>query len=359
MTSKRMVTIMLAAALAAAACTGAATPVPTAAPTAPGSTPVSDGTLPKPELSAMKMGASVQEPSQFASKLAEMAGIYEKYGIKVTYTTFNSDGDALAAMLSGQLDMVQGGSAGIINSRLTDSAAKTFTQNKIKTIDGLFCQKDIKTAADVKGKSVAVSNLGGTGHAAALLALQGLKLSDKDVLIQVVGGQSVRIAAMKGGSVACAPIGMDLEADMKALGFNLLIDLSKEDLPYPSTGLSARDDFVAKNPNTTLVAVAGVLEAQEMIYANTTKAAEYWATYAQLDKAKAETVMKGFLPQGNRSLFFPASTFIFAQKVMSIVSPGIMTVDVTQAYDQSYLRKLVEIGFYKKIGAPVPNPIPS
>jgi hypothetical protein len=255
--------------------------------------------------------------------------------------------------------MVSGGAAGIINSRLTDTAAKSFTQQKIKVIDGLFCQKDIKTAADVKGKSIAVSNLGGTGHASALLALEGLKLTDKDVLIQSIGGQSARIAAMKGGSVSCAPIGMDLEKDMTALGFNVVIDLSKTDLPYPSTGLSALDSFVAKNPNTTLVAVASVLEAQEMIYANTTKAAEYWATYAQLDKAKAETVMQGFLPQGNRSLMFPTSTFSFAQKVMSIVSPGIMTVDVKQAFDLQYLKKLVDIGFYKKIGAPVPNPIPS
>jgi ABC-type nitrate/sulfonate/bicarbonate transport system substrate-binding protein len=359
MTSRRLIATALAATLALAACTSAATPAPTAGPTSASATQTTDGTLPKPELTAMRVGASVQEPSQFAAKLAEMAGIFEKYGTKVSFTTFNSDGDALAALLAGQIDMFQGGSAGIINSRLTDTPAKTFVQNKIKTIDGLFCQKDIKTAADVKGKSVAVSNLGGTGHAAALLALQGLKISDKEVLIQVVGGQSVRIAALKGGSVACAPVGMDLAADMQALGLNLLIDLSKEDLPYPSTGLGALDSFVAKNPNTTFMAVAAVLEAQEMIYANTTKAAEYWATYAQLDAAKADAVMKGFLPQGNRSMFFPTSTFTFAQQVMAIVSPGIMTVDVKQAFDQSYLKRLVDIGFYKKIGAPVPNPIPS
>ena len=258
----RILAALAGASLALAACTSAATPVPTAAPVATAAaTKTTDGTLPKPELTTLRIGASVQEPSQFAPKLAEMAGIYDKYGIKVTFTTFNADGDALAAMLSGQLDMASVGAGGIINSQLTDTPAKSLMELKIKVIDGLFCQAAIKTVTDLKGKSVAVSNLGGTGHASVLLALQGLKLTDKDVLIQSVGGQAVRIAAMKAGSVGCAPVGMDLANDMKALGFNLLIDLSKSDLPYPATGLSALNSWLAKNPNTALVAVAAAVQA--------------------------------------------------------------------------------------------------
>jgi ABC-type nitrate/sulfonate/bicarbonate transport system substrate-binding protein len=351
----RLLPVLVAAGLTLAACTSAATPVPSAAPTAPGTTPTTDGTLPKPELATLRIGASIQEPSQFAPKLAEMAGIFDKYGIKATITTFNADGDALQAMLSGQTDMASVGAAGIINSRLTDQPAKQFANQKIKVIDGLFCQKDIKTAADMKGKTVAISTLGSTGHASALLALEGLKLTDKDVVITPTGGQAVRIAAMKGGSVACAPVGMDLAKDMQALGFNLLIDLSTANppLPYPATGLSALDSFSAKNPNTILVAVAATLEAQNMMWADEQKAADYWAQYAQIDKAKALEIMKAYQSQGQRDMRFPASALTFAQKVISIVSPGIMTVDVNQAMDLSYLKKLEDIGFYKKINAPI------
>ncbi|HUR04991.1 MAG TPA: ABC transporter substrate-binding protein [Nonomuraea sp.] len=353
--ASRITGAAMAAVVLLGACTSAATPAPTAAPSpSAGATKTTDGTLPKPELAELRIGASVQEPSQFAPKLAQMAGIYEKYGIKVTFTTFNADGDAVQAMLSGQIDYSSVGAGGIINSQLTDAPASTFVELKIKVIDGLFCQKDIKTAADIKGKAVAVSTLGGTGHASALLALEGLKLTDKDVIIQQVGGQAVRIAALKAGSVACAPVGMDLAKDMTDLGLNLLIDLSKTDLPWPATGISALKSFTTKNPNTTLIVVAANLEAQELIYANPKKAAEYWATYAQLDAAKAEAQINAFLPQGNRGLAFPTATFTFAQKVMATVTPGIMTVDVTKAMDLSVLKKLAEIGFYKKIGAPDP-----
>jgi NitT/TauT family transport system substrate-binding protein len=347
--------VLVAAAMMLAACTAAATPAPSVSPTTPGTTPTTDGTLPTPELSAIRVGASIQEPSQFAPKLAEMAGIYEKYGLKATVTAFNADGDALQALLSGQTDIGSVGAGGVINSRLTDQPAKTYSQAKIKVIDGLFCQADIKTAADLKGKTVAISTLGSTGHASALLALEGLKLTDKDVLITPTGGQSVRIAAMKGGSVACAPVGMDLVNDMKGLGFNLLIDLSiaNPPLPYPATGLATTDEFAAQNPNTILVTIASVLEAQNMMWAEVDKAAQFYAQYAQIDQAKAVDILKLYQGQGQRDMRFPVSSFEFAQKVQSIVSPGIMTVDVKQAMDTSYLKKLEDLGFYKKINAPI------
>lgn len=242
-TRSRLLPALVAASVVLAACSSAATPAPTAAPTAPGTTQTSDGTLPKPEVTTLKLGASIQEPSQFAPKLAEMAGIYEKYGLKVTVTTFNASGDAMQAFLSGQTDVASVGASEAINSRLTDSPARLLTVQKVKVIDGLFCQKDIKVVADLKGKSLAVSTFGSTAHASVLLALEGLKLSEKDVLVQQVGGQAARIAALKGGSIACAPIGMDLSKDMTALGLNLLIDLSKGDHPYPATGITVKDDW--------------------------------------------------------------------------------------------------------------------
>ena len=351
----RLLPTFVAAGMILAACSSAATPVPTVAPSAAAAaTKTTDGTLPKPELATLKLGASIQEPSQFAPKLAEMAGIYDKYGIKVTVTTFNADGDALQAMLSGQTDIGSVGAAGLINSQLTDAPGTQITVQKVKVIDGLFCSKDVKTAADMKGKSVAVSTLGGTAHASVLLALDGLKLAERDVLVTAVGGQAVRVAALKGGSIACAPVGMDLAKELTALGFNLLIDLSKSDLPYPATGLGALNTWLKKNPNTALVMAAANLEAQNMIWTDAQKAAGYWATYAQIDQAKALTLITGAQDQLQRNLRWSIGSFQFTQKVMAIVTPGIMTVNPAKAMDLTYLQKLEDIGFYKKINSPLP-----
>jgi hypothetical protein len=91
-----------------------------------------------------------------------------------------------------------------------------------------------------------------------------------------------------------------------------------------------------------------------MIWADPQKAAGYWATYAQIDQAKALTLITGAQDQLNRSLRFTEASFLFSQKVTAIAAPGIMTVDVKKAMDLSFLQKLEEIGFYKKIGSPLP-----
>jgi hypothetical protein len=46
--------------------------------------------------------------------------------------------------------------------------------------------------------------------------------------------------------------------------------------------------------------------------------------------------------------------FVFRQKVVAIVSPGIMAVDVKQAYDDRFLKKIEELGFNNKVGMKLP-----
>ena len=49
----------------------------------------------------------------------------------------------------------------------------------------------------------------------ALLALEALKLQQSDIQTTNVGAQASRLAALKSGAVACAPVGMDLEPELK------------------------------------------------------------------------------------------------------------------------------------------------
>jgi hypothetical protein len=93
-----------------------------------------------------------------------------------------------------------------------------------------------------------------------------------------------------------------------------------------------------------------VLEALNIMLSKPDETAQHWATYAQVDATKALTAVRTLPNSANPTLRWTDQGFVFTQKVMSIVSPGIMTVDVKQAYDDRFLDQLEEIGFYKKIG---------
>lgn len=348
---------VLAAGLVVGACRGGAAGPAPASPQASGAVASTDGKLPTPELTKIRIGISApSEPVQFAEKLADALGIYKKYGITdVTVTGFEGDAKALQALVAGQLDFMVGGASTAINSVVTDTPIKVIAMNSVILNDVLVCQKDIKTAADVKGKTVAISTFGGTSHGSALLLLQGLGLTSKDAVLTQVGGEGTRFAAMKGGSIACAVIGLDNVPTLTAAGMNAVFDLGKAKLQWGRSGLMARTDFLAKNPNTALVVVASTLEAQNLFWTDNAMVATKFAEFAQKKPEDATTLASGFKDYGSRSMTFTDDAFKAPRDVLAVVNPAVANVDVTKAYDLSFLKKLQDNGFYKKIGAPTTN----
>jgi NitT/TauT family transport system substrate-binding protein len=336
------------------ACGGASTGGATASPSAKSSGAADPNVLPKPELTTVRIGISTpNEPVQFAEKLADILGYYQKFGLTAQVTGFEGDGKTLQALVAGQLDFMVGGSSTTVNSVITDTPTKVVAMNSTTLDDGLFCTKDIKTAADVKGRTVAVSTFGGTSHGSALLLLKGLGLTSKDVTITQVGNEGTRIAALKGGSVACGVVGVSEKPALTALGLNLVFDLSTAKLQWGRSGLMARSDFIVKNPNTVLAVVAATLLAQNSMFADTKTATEKFAEFAQKKPEAAATAVNAFLGYGTRSMMFTADALLAPRDVLATVNPAVANVDVTKAMDLSFLNKLKDSGFYAKNNIPL------
>lgn len=338
---------IFAAALVTAACgagstTGGATGAPSAASAA-----ADPNVLPKPELTKIRIGISApNEPVQFAEKLADMLGFYQKFGLTAEITGFEGDGKALQALIAGQLDLFVGGASTAVTASVTDTPIKIVAMNSTTLDDGLFCTKDIKTAADVKGKTVAISTFGGTSHGSSILLLKGLGLTPKDVTITQVGNEGTRIAALKGGSIGCAVVGISAKEALTPLGLNVVFDLSTAKLQWGRSGLMARADFIAKNPNTVLAVAAATLLAQNSMFADTKTATAKFAEFAQLKPDAAATAVNAFLGYGTRSMMFTADALVAPRDVLATVNPAVANVDVTKAFDLSFLNKLKDTGFY-------------
>jgi NitT/TauT family transport system substrate-binding protein len=359
--SARAAAVAVVASLALAACTsGAASQAPSVpasvAPSGPASVApsVEPGTLPAPEKTSLKLGVSVTEMSQFAGILAVEAGIFEKYGITVEYSVFEGDARVAAALQAGQIDIGFSGTSSAISSQLTDTPYDVVAVNAVILTDDLMCQAGIDTAEEVKGKSIAISTFGGTSNAAALLALKALELSPTDAAITQVGGQSARLAALEGGSIDCAIIDSNIEDEMKAKGFGIAVNLKDAQIPFGRSGMSVLQEVIAANPNTVLVAVASVLEAQNMIFADTAAVIPMYAEFTTLAEPEARAQVENFTEIGNRSLMWTEEALVNAQKAIAVVNPDIIDVDMADVGNATFLQTLVDNGFYEKIGSPTP-----
>src|SRR5262249_54015774 len=162
------------------------------------------------------------------------------------------------------------------------------------------CGSKYKTAADIKGQQIAVSTFGGTSHGSVLIMLDQLGLKSSDVTITQVGAQDARIAAVKAGSVACAPIDLSQDAAMTAAGLTKLTDNKSSGKQWGRSGLAATADFIKNNPNTVLAAVASVLDAQNSIWTDPTTASKNFADYAQQKPDDATKLIASFTEIGDR-----------------------------------------------------------
>lgn len=347
---RRFASLAVAAIVVAACTTGGTTPTaaPSAAPaSAAPSASAEAGALPTPEKTDLKIGLSVTETSQFAAQLAKDAGIYEKNGLKVETTVFEGDGKVMQALQAGQLDIGFGGTSSFITSQTTDVPVKGLAVNAVILTDELVSTADVKTADDLRGKCVAVSTFGGTSHGAVILSLRELGLTPEDVVITEVGGQSARIAALQGGACAAAPVDAARHEEMAGLGFNFLVNLKEAKLPWGRSGLGVTEEWLAQNPNTATVVAASVLEAQNMMWTDPDKAAEFYAAFTQSDVPAAKALILEFQEIGNRPMTWTDEAFQNPKDVLVTVNPDMADVPVTDAFDRSVLDGLKASGFYE------------
>jgi NitT/TauT family transport system substrate-binding protein len=349
---------LFATALLIAACStpGAATTAPSVAPSAAPSGDASPsaatGELPTPEKTDIKMGLSVTETSQFAAELAKRAGIYERNGLNVETTVFEGDGKVMQALQAGQLDVGFGGTSAFVTSQTTDVPVVGLAVNAVILTDELVSTADVKDAESLKGKCVAVSTFGGTSHGAVILSLEALGLTPDDVVITEVGGQSARIAALQGGACAAAPVDAARHQEMADLGFNFLVNLKEEQLPWGRSGLGVTEAWLAENPNTATVIAASVLEAQNMMWTDADTAAEHYAEFTQSSVEDAKALIIEFQGIGNRPMTWTDEAFENPKRVLAAVNPDMADVAVTDAFDRSVLQNLQDSGFYEAKGIP-------
>ncbi len=346
------------AAIAFAACSGATASPATSSGTVASSAPSGSGgtvQLPAPEKKTVKIGLSTGgEASQYAEYLASQLGYYKQYGgfDNVEVSGLQGDAKVAQALVAGGLDFGVLGVATVISSQTTDTPLKVVSVNGVTLTDMLVCQPSIKTAADVKGKTIAVSTFGGTSHGSVLILLSQLGLTDKDVTITQVGNQDARLAAVKAGSIGCAPIDLAQKDPVMAAGLSIIADNKSSGKQWGRSALAATADFVSKNPNTVLDVVAAALAAQNYAFTNNDDAAAKFAEYSQQKPDDAKKVMADFITWGDRSMDWSDEAFNFPKQTLAAVNPQMANVDITKTYDKSFLEKLASMGFYQQIGDP-------
>ena len=335
------------------ACGGSAgTPAPVAASAAPAATvaAATAAPTPTPAPAPVKLIVGFSEIYEGAIPMwyALSSGVFKKNGLDVDLR-YTASSTGVAALLANETQIFQGGGSEVLSAVVGGADFVTFG-NLVPVYPYVFmAPASIKTVADLKGKTVGVSNPGSTSDIATRvgLAKEGL-VPDKDVTIVAVGSSQNRTAALIAGSILG---GLDQPPGMVTLqdkGFHILFDMAAQKLPVVNNGLTAKRDWLNANRATVQKYVDSIVQAISAL--RTDRAGAYAVIKKELkvDDERTQKITYDFA-----MTIFPAAPYAqvehFADsvKVLGEKNAKILNFDVSKILDPSFVKSAVDRGLAK------------
>jgi ABC-type nitrate/sulfonate/bicarbonate transport system substrate-binding protein len=126
----------------------------------------------------------------------------------------------------------------------------------------LVTRPEIKKAADLKGKILAVGGFGAANHMALLVALEKLGVNPKEVsIIQVAGGGAQLTALAKGAIFGLMFNEPQATIAVKKFGMHSLIDLMESKAPFPQNCFIVKRSYLESNRDKVTSFMKAVIEA--------------------------------------------------------------------------------------------------
>ncbi len=213
----------------------------------------------KPEKSKLEVAVAATGPLYLPVLLANETGYFSKRGLTVNISTLSATASA-QALLSGQVDIYQGGTA-TIHANVGGSDLIYIAASVDRSTLVLFGQKGLTTFEGLRGKSVATTSVGAFGEIAMRKAAKerGMEIG-KDIKLLYHKGPPDALSTFLVGN-ADGVIITPPQTDMaRGKGFPVIIDFFEKGLKIIGPGTGVARSFVQRNPNTLKIFLMGYLD---------------------------------------------------------------------------------------------------
>jgi NitT/TauT family transport system substrate-binding protein len=293
---------------------------------------------------AIQVSYSEVIPDEWAPWAAEDGGIYAKHGLDVTLQSIAS-ANGIAALLSGQVQVAQLGGSEVLSADASGGDI-VIVADLVPVFPYVFITApSVASIADLKGKKVGVSKVGGSADIATRVALKANGLDPaKDVSIIETGSAANRVAALRSGAIQGGVSQPPESTTLEAQGFHSVYDMAKQKLPAANTVVAVTGTYLRANKQVVQNYVDALVEsiarlkkdrafAEQVLthwekvtdktlldstYAFYTQ--EVFATYPQPSKAQYTATVQALTTTNPKLASFPVSKALntaFVQSAMS------------------------------------------
>jgi ABC-type nitrate/sulfonate/bicarbonate transport system substrate-binding protein len=289
--------------------------------------------------------------------LAKDGGYYQKYGLDVTLT-FGVMPTGVAMLISGEAQMVNSSLEQLMAAASKDGSLVLVGSSLNRALFELMAAKNIGSIKDLKGKRIAIGQVGDAPYIYLLALLSKSGMSSRDIQWIPVGTDvNGRAAALTSGRVEATLLTAPAYFKLEEQGFKALTNLADHPDIYASTAYLMKKSVIATDPKLPEKLIEAQTEAIKRFYEDKAFAVQSFLNY---DKAAQPDEVARVYDLEAKAQAFERIPFVLAPAVKSIVNqqsdPQIAekmkAYDFHQVIDNSYVERLVKDGFFDKTFGP-------
>jgi ABC-type nitrate/sulfonate/bicarbonate transport system substrate-binding protein len=216
--------------------------------------------------------------------VAHDLGLFSRQGLDVQLLYIGGGSVVLQALLGGDVQFVRLGANAVVQASARGAGLKMIANTINRLVFTLMSRPQIQSAADLNGKKIGVTRLGGSTDFALELALKKWNLRrGTNVAVIQTGGMPQLLGAIQNRVVDAGVISPPTNLQAEKLGLKELVDFGDLDILYPNSPLAATETYLAKNRSTALRLLRAYCEGIHRVKTDRQTTLKIFAKYTRVE----------------------------------------------------------------------------
>jgi len=289
--------------------------------------------------------------------IAKEGGYYQKYGLDASLVFANHPA-GVAMVISGEAQMTSYSLESAMQASAKDNSLVMIGNSLSKAVFALVARKEFSTVKDLKGKRIAVSQLGDPPYNYGIALLKKFGLSSRDVQWVPIGTDvNGRVGALQSGRVDATLLTAPAYFKLETTGYKTLANLADYDDIFASTMYLMKKSTITSNPRLPELLIKAHAEAIKRFYDDKPFAVKAYQVYDPQSREDVERFYdiyaKGNLFERVPYVLAPAFTSVIEQQSDPQLAASMKAVDYRRAVDNGTVDRLVKEGYFEKLFGPV------
>lgn len=210
-------------------------------------------------------------------------GIFKRHGLDVQLLYIGGGSVVTQAILGGDVQFARVGANSVVQASSRGADLKMVANTINRLVFSLMSKPEIQSPADLKGRKIGVTRLGGSTDFALELALKkwGFRRGTDIAVIQA-GGMPQLLGAIQAGSVDAGVISPPTNLQAQKLGLKELVDFGDLEILYPNSPLATTQSYLGKNREQALRFLRAYCEGIQRVRGDRGTAFKLFAKYTKV-----------------------------------------------------------------------------